>query len=44
METIISFDPDIGVGAKALILGNMPGIKSLEVNEYYCYDGLKILL
>lgn len=38
METIISFDPVIGVGAKVLILGTMPGVKSLEVNEYYGFD------
>jgi G:T/U-mismatch repair DNA glycosylase len=38
METIISFDPVIGVGAKVLILGTMPGAKSLEVNEYYGFD------
>lgn len=35
METIISFDPVVGEDPKVLILGSMPGVKSLEINEYY---------
>jgi len=35
MEKITSFEPVIGNNAKVLILGSMPGVKSLEVKEYY---------
>jgi hypoxanthine-DNA glycosylase len=31
----ISFEPIINKNSKVLILGTMPGIKSLEENEYY---------
>jgi len=34
MESI-SFEPIINKNSKVLILGTMPGIKSLEENEYY---------
>ncbi|MCT4542364.1 MAG: DNA-deoxyinosine glycosylase [Vallitalea sp.] len=35
MDKIISFDPIIGDEPKVLILGTMPSVKSLEINEYY---------
>jgi len=35
METIRSFEPVIGNEAKVLILGTMPGVKSLEISQYY---------
>ncbi|NJO90044.1 MAG: DNA-deoxyinosine glycosylase [Chloroflexia bacterium] len=34
----ISFDAIIPENAKILILGTMPGIKSLEEHEYYAHD------
>jgi len=37
MEKITSFDPVIGDEARILILGTMPGVKSLESKEYYGY-------
>lgn len=35
MTTISSMAPVIGPGVKVLILGSMPGIKSLEKQQYY---------
>lgn len=35
MREIISFEPIIGEEPKVLILGSMPSVKSLEVQEYY---------
>lgn len=35
METITSFAPVVGKDPKVLILGTMPGVKSLEISEYY---------
>lgn len=32
-----SFAPLIGVGSKILILGSLPGAKSLEMGQYYAY-------
>lgn len=38
METITSFDPVVGKNPKVLILGTMPGVKSLEISEYYGFS------
>ncbi len=35
MNTITSFPPVVSINAKVLILGSMPGIRSLELNQYY---------
>jgi TDG/mug DNA glycosylase family protein len=35
MNTITSFPPIIGNHPQVLILGSMPGIRSLELNQYY---------
>lgn len=37
MNRISSFPPIISKEAKILILGSVPGIKSLEMNEYYAH-------
>jgi hypoxanthine-DNA glycosylase len=35
MNTVTSFPPIIGDHPRVLILGSMPGIRSLELNQYY---------
>jgi hypoxanthine-DNA glycosylase len=35
MNTITSFPPIVGDQPRVLILGSMPGIRSLELNQYY---------
>jgi hypoxanthine-DNA glycosylase len=35
MNTVTSFPPIVGDHPQALILGSMPGIRSLERNQYY---------
>jgi hypoxanthine-DNA glycosylase len=35
MNTVTSFPPIISPNARVLILGSMPGIRSLELNQYY---------
>ncbi len=37
MNECISFNPIINQDSKILILGSMPGIKSLEAQEYYAH-------
>lgn len=37
MKRISSFPPIISEGAEILILGSVPGIKSLEMQEYYAH-------
>ena len=37
MNRISSFPPIISNGSKILILGSVPGIKSLEMQEYYAH-------
>ena len=37
MERISSFPPIISKSSKILILGSVPGIKSLEMQEYYAH-------
>lgn len=37
MNRISSFPPIISKGSKILILGSVPGIKSLEMQEYYAH-------
>jgi double-stranded uracil-DNA glycosylase len=37
MHTAKSFNPITNTSAKILILGSMPGVKSLEANEYYAH-------
>ena len=37
MKRISSFPPIISKDAKVLILGSVPGIKSLEMQEYYAH-------
>jgi TDG/mug DNA glycosylase family protein len=35
MNTVTSFPPIVGYNPRILILGSMPGIRSLELNQYY---------
>ena len=35
MNTVTSFPPIVGDHPQVLILGSMPGIRSLELNQYY---------
>ena len=35
MNTVTSFPPMVAPDARVLILGSMPGIRSLELNQYY---------
>ena len=37
MHNCKSFKPSININSKVLILGSMPGIKSLEEQEYYAH-------
>jgi len=37
MNTISGFKPLVKKGAKVLILGSMPGDKSLQMNQYYAH-------
>lgn len=36
--TLESFPPLVAPGARILILGNMPGVASLQAQRYYAYD------
>lgn len=35
MNTVTSFPPIVGNNSRILILGSIPGIRSLELNQYY---------
>ena len=37
MTVCKSFKPSVNTGCKVLILGSMPGVKSLEMQEYYAH-------
>ena len=37
MKNCKSFKPSVGNNSKILILGSMPGVKSLEMCQYYAY-------
>ncbi|MCK5083508.1 MAG: DNA-deoxyinosine glycosylase, partial [Candidatus Omnitrophica bacterium] len=38
MPVLQSFSPLINAKSKILILGSMPGVRSLEAGEYYAYS------
>lgn len=38
MINSVSFEPVVGNNSKLLILGTMPGIKSLEMQQYYAHE------
>ena len=37
MDNCKSFKPSIDINSKILILGSMPGVKSLEEQQYYAH-------